>query len=64
MGRHTQSIPIVKPDHDRVILLLATQVDALRCEQLAGFVRTDAEVQKDIQEIIDDAWLEVRTNEI
>lgn len=60
MGRHTQSIPIVKPDHDRVILLLATQVDALRCEQLAGFVRTDAEVQRDIQEIIDDAWLEVR----
>ena len=64
MGRHTASIPIVKPDHDRVILLLATAVDTLRCEQLAGYVRTDAEVQSDIQEIIDDAWQEVRTNEI
>jgi hypothetical protein len=63
MGRHTQSIPIVKPDHDRVILILASQVDALRCEQLAGFVRTDDEVQNDIQEIIDDAWQEVRADE-
>ena len=63
MGRHTSSIPIIKPDHDRVILILATQVDALRCEQLAGFVRSDDEVQQDIQEIIDDAWQEVR-NEV
>lgn len=63
MGKHTASIPIIKPDHDRVILLLATQVDALRCEQLAGFVRTDDEVQGDIQEIIDDAWQEVRSDD-
>lgn len=60
MGRHTRSIPIVQSDHDRVILLLATKVDALLCEQIASFVRTDEEVQKDIKEIIDDAWAEVR----
>lgn len=60
MGRHTRSIPIVKPDYERVIRLLAEQIDALRCEQLAGYVRTEAETEQDIQEIIDDAWLEVR----
>lgn len=60
MGRHTRSIPIVQSDHDRVIRLLATEVDALRCEQIATYVRTDDEVKRDIQEIIDDAWAEVR----
>lgn len=63
MGRHTRSIPIVKPDHERVIYLLAKQIDAMRCEQLVGYVRTETEAQKDIQEIIDDAWAEVRANE-
>ena len=60
-GRHTRSIPIVQSDSDRVIRLLAAQVDALRCEQeLVGYVRTDAEVERDVQEVIDDAWEEVR----
>ncbi len=60
-GRHTRSIPIVQSDSDRVIRLLAGMVDALRCEQqLVGYVRTDAEVERDVQEVIDDAWGEVR----
>jgi len=63
MGRHTQSIPIVRPDHDRVIEILARQVDSLRCEQLAGFVRTQDEVEQDVQEIIADAWNEVNGGE-
>lgn len=62
MGRHTRSLPVVTSDADKVIRILAEKVDALRCEQIASYVRTEDEMQEDVQEIIDDAWAAVRRN--
>lgn len=59
MGKHSPQ----ESDEARVIRVLAREVDALRCQAIAGWVRSDDDAEADIQEIIDDAWREVTGDE-
>lgn len=59
MGKHSPQ----ESDGDRVIRILAKMVDAYRCEQISGYVRTEQEAEADVQEIIDDAWQEATGDE-
>jgi hypothetical protein len=61
MGKHSRDYNPGVSDHEKVIRHLATLVDAYRCEQTVGWVRDEEEVQRDIQEIVDDAWREVES---
>jgi hypothetical protein len=64
MGRHSND-PVERTvsNHDLVIRHLAKLVDAYRCEQTVGWIRDEEEVERDIQEIIDDAWREIEDRE-
>lgn len=59
MGKHSCDRDPQKADSDLVIYHLAKIIDSCRAQQYPDWVRTEEEAEKDILEIIEDAWGEV-----